>query len=132
MNVMTKRRLFFGAKKGRCAKLYLRRTFSNIFLTLTDLKNKVIICKTSGSSGIKGSKRRKKVPYALEVILKVMSSFFKLHKINAVQIVLKMRVNAFLYAVLRELSHYNITVVRFTVRRSIAFNGTKGRKLRRL
>lgn len=31
------------------ARIHLRRTFSNLFLTLTDLNHKVIICKTSGS-----------------------------------------------------------------------------------
>lgn len=30
-------------------RIYLRRTFTNILLTLTDLDNKVIVCKTSGN-----------------------------------------------------------------------------------
>jgi len=35
----------FGDKDNRTAKIYLKKTWSNIYLTLTDLKNKVIICK---------------------------------------------------------------------------------------
>jgi ribosomal protein S11 len=41
-------RKFTFARVGM-ARLHLRRSYSNIFLTLTDLKNKVVQCKTSGS-----------------------------------------------------------------------------------
>lgn len=36
---------------GLCgkARLHLRKTHSNIFVTLTDLHNNVVICKSSGS-----------------------------------------------------------------------------------
>jgi len=57
----------FGKGKDRIAKLYLKRSYTNIFLTLTDWADKIIISKTSGNSGLKGSKRRKKVPLALEL-----------------------------------------------------------------
>ena len=30
-------------------RIYLRRTFTNTILTLTDLDNNVIVCKTSGN-----------------------------------------------------------------------------------
>jgi len=32
------------------AKIYIKKTYTNIFITLTDMDNKVVICKTSGSS----------------------------------------------------------------------------------
>ena len=41
-----------GGDLNRIAHLYMRKSFSNIFLTLTDLNDRVIICRTSGSSGI--------------------------------------------------------------------------------
>lgn len=34
-------------------RIYLRRRFTNIFVTLTDLDDKVIICKTSGNLALK-------------------------------------------------------------------------------
>lgn len=61
------------------AKLYFRKTFSNIFLTLTDLCSKTIVCKTSGCSGVRNSKRAKKSPYAVENIVKELNIYFKLY-----------------------------------------------------
>jgi len=48
--VKIKDKFNFGIKKYKfnMGRLYLRKSFSNIFLTFTDLSNKVIICKTSG------------------------------------------------------------------------------------
>jgi ribosomal protein S11 len=43
-----KNKFYFGLKSLKKGRLYLRKSFSNIFLTFTDLKNKVVICKTSG------------------------------------------------------------------------------------
>jgi len=114
------------------ARLYLRKTYTNIFITLTDLDNKVMICKTSGNSGIKGSKRRKRVPQAIESIVKELHTFLKLYKISIVDIVLKMSVTSYLYYLLKELMYYGVEVSGFSVRRAIAFNGVRGRKLRRL
>lgn len=48
--IKIKKKFNFGIKryKFNVGRLYLRRTFSNIFLTFTDLSNHVIVCKTSG------------------------------------------------------------------------------------
>lgn len=43
-----KNKFYFGLKSLKKGRLYLRKSFSNIFLTFTDLKNKVVVCKTSG------------------------------------------------------------------------------------
>ncbi len=61
------------------AKLYFRKSFSNIFITLTDLCSQTIVCKTSGCSGVKSSKRAKKSPYAIENIVKELNVYFKLY-----------------------------------------------------
>jgi len=112
--------------------LYLKRSFSNVFLTLTDLDNKVILCLTAGSSGITGSKRKKKVPQALETIVSQMSEFLKLYELTQVRIVLKMKMRAFFYTLVRELEFYGFEILGVKIRRRIAFNGVRGRKLRRI
>lgn len=123
---------FLLGKNKDTARIYLRRTFSNIFITLTDLKHRTIVCKTSGNSGVAASKRRKKAPYAIENIVKELNVYLKLYKISRVYLVLKMRVNTFFYFLTKELAFYGINIINFRVRRSVAFNGTRGRKLRRL
>jgi len=127
-----KNKFFFGFKSLKKGRLYLRKSFSNIFLTFTDLKNKVVVCKTSGNSGIIGSKRRKRIPMALESICKSLYKVLQLYQIKSVEIILKMRKRSFFKTLLKTLSYYNIIVVGFSFRRTLALNGVKGRKLRRL
>jgi len=114
------------------AKIYFRKTFSNIFITLTDLCSQTIVCKTSGCSGIKNSKRAKKSPYAVENIVKELNIYFKLYNITNIFIILRMRVNTFFRFLLKELAYYGIKVDRLRISRRIAFNGTRKRKLKRL
>jgi len=138
MAALKKKHFIRGLKKknhfkfrNSTAKIYLNRSYTNIFITLTDYRNKVIICRTSGSSGIKGSKRRKRVPQAIEAIMKKLSVHLKLYKITKILIILKMRMNIYFRYLLKELTYYNITIAGYCVRRPKAFNGVKGRKLRR-
>ena len=56
---LKKNHFFFGNLKLKIAKLYIRRSYTNVFITLCDLNNKVIICKSSGSSDNIKNKRRK-------------------------------------------------------------------------
>jgi len=117
----------------KCGRLHLRRSFSNIFVTFTDLSDKVIVCKTSGNSGIIGSKRRKRVVLALEEICKNLAKFLELYKISKVEIILHMRkLSVFFYNLIKELSYYGISIKSFSFRKHLAFNGTRYRKLRRI
>jgi ribosomal protein S11 len=125
-----KRHFFFGKKK--IGKLYIRRTFTNIFLTLTDLKNKVVICKTSGTSNISENKRRKRIPIAVEKIMVFIYFYIKLYKITSLHIVLKMRLKGHARNLFKRLNYYNINVLTIKSKRKIAHNGVRGRKLRRL
>lgn len=127
--VLKKKDHFFLPKAT--AKIYLNKSYTNIFITLADFKNKVIVYKSSGSSGIRGSKRRKTVPQAIEVIMKKLSIYLKLYRIKQVVIILKIKINVYFYYLLKELTYYNINIKGFLISRPIAFNGVKGRKLRR-
>ena len=95
------------------------------------MKNKVIICKTSGSSGISGSKRHKKVYQALETIVKALIKYLKLYKIKKVYLIFRMRLNRYTQTLIKELSFYGIKILGFRIHRFVAFNGVRGRKLRR-
>lgn len=111
--------------KDRNLLLFFKKSFSNIFITLTDLNLKVIVCKTSTIAGIKGNKRRKVAPQAIEYII---ASLLK-YRIKNVYICLNLKSNIkkFLYTLLRELSANNVNVkglLRFCIR---AHNGVRGR-----
>jgi len=119
--------------KGRWGpRIYFYRVWSNIYLTLCDVTNKVICCKTAGSSGITGSKRKKKVPQAVEVIVRELYPILKLYKITNVHLIVRMRINIYYHTLVKELTYYGIDIRNLVVHRKFAFNGSRGRKLRRL
>lgn len=116
----------------KTAIIYSNKSYTNIFITLTDLKRRVIISKSSGmSAGISHSKRRKIVPQAVEFITKDLYKYLKLYGIKIVRIILKIKVNVLFHYLLKELAYYNIMVKSFSIRRPVASNGTRGRKIRR-
>jgi len=123
----------FGDKENRTAKIYLRKTWSNIFLTLTDLKNRVIICKTSGNCKVSNSKRRKKIAMAIEKIIKhLYDESLLLFNIKNIEIILKMRVRSHLYTLIKRLKYYKINIISIISRKKIAHNGIRKKKIRRL
>ena len=120
-------------KENRTAKIYLRKTWSNIFLTLTDLKNRVIICKTSGNCKVSNSKRRKKIAMAIEKIIKhLYDESLLLFNIKNIEIILKMRVRSHLYTLIKRLKYYKINIISIISRKKIAHNGIRKKKIRRL
>ena len=123
----------FGDKDNRTAKIYLKKTWSNIYLTLTDLKNKVIICKTSGNSKISDSKRRKKIAMAIETIMKYLyNETMVLFNIRNIIIILNMKVRSHLYTLIKRLRYYKINIISIISRKKIAHNGIRKKKLRRV
>lgn len=127
-----KKNHFFLGKMGTTGVLRILRRKTNIFVIFEDLKKQTIICKTSGAAGIVGSKRRKRIPQAIETIFSVLYPYLKIYSIKLVRIILNSRMNACFYIFLRLLEYYNIRVGQCSVHRKIAFNGCKGRKPRRI
>lgn len=115
------------------ARLDFRRVHSNIFVVLTDYYWRPIVIRTSGNSSrdLK-TKRRKKAVYALEPIMKQLIITLKLYGITQVRIQWRMRINKYYYFLMTELAYYGIAVFEVHLYRARAFNGTRGRKLRRL
>jgi ribosomal protein S11 len=127
-----KNHFFFGCLNKKVAKLYIRRTYTNIFITLCDLNNKVIVCKTSGSSDDIKNKRRKRIAQAVEKIMLHIRRFIKLYNISNIKLILKMKVKSHVYTLLNRIKYYGINILNISLRRAIAHNGVKGRNIRRL
>src|ERR1044071_6999899 len=126
-------KFFLGkSAKRKIGKIYIKRSYSNIFVTLTDLNNQVIICKTSGMCDDIPNRRRKRMPQAIEKIVYHLKDYFKKYKITHIHLILKMRVKAHVYTLIYKLKTYGIKILSIISRRLIAHNGVKGRNLRRL
>lgn len=118
-------------KGFRVCKIILRCSLSNIFVSVIDKFGRLIICHTSGSSGVAGSKRRKTAPYAIEKIVSSIYPHFVTHKIKMVDLILKNKIRSPAYFLGRELTRHGIFVSSVKQRKSLAHNGCRPRKLRR-
>jgi ribosomal protein S11 len=129
-DLIKKEHFVFGS--GGLAFLILNKTHSNIFITLTDYKMKVIICKTSGASNVGFTKKKKSAPQAVERIVKELAFFFKIYGIKFLDIILRFKVTSHTLILVKELSSLGVGIRRFLQRLRIGHNGMRGRKLRRI
>jgi ribosomal protein S11 len=127
-----KNHFFFGNLKNKIANIYIKRSFTNIFITLCDLNNKVIICKTSGSSDSFTNKRRKRISQAVEKIILKIKKTIKLYNIVKLHIILKMKIKSHVYTLINRLKYYGLIILSICSKRKMSHNGVKGRNIRRL
>ena len=95
-------------------RLYLKKTHSNIFLTLTDLRGRVVKCATSGSAGLGHSKRRKKAPQSIEKIMLSLKFYFDLYKIKGILLYFSAKTSKIFYTLLKEIQ-YNGLYIRYII-----------------
>lgn len=122
----------FYLSKKRVANIFIKRTYTNIFITLCDLNNKVIICKSSGSSDNFRNKRRKRIAQAVEKIILIIKKFIKIYNIISINIIIKMKIKSHVYTLINKLKLYGLNILNIKIKRKIAHNGVKGRNIRRL
>ena|ERR1700677_2263798 len=114
------------------AHIFINRSFSNIFITVTDLRKKVVICKSSGSSGVGHLKKNKKSPQAIENIVNALIPYFELYQIKNFDIILKVKFSSHVILLVKELHDRGYNIIKFTTRLKVGHNGMRGRKLRRI
>jgi len=125
------RRNFLSGRYRNIAKIYMKTSYSNIFVSLTDMDDKLIVCCTSGSSGVRKNKRMKCAPQAVGAILDKLSVYFFRYRIRFVEVIIADNIGASTYALLYELRRHGVVVVCLKDRRVLAHNGPRPRKLRR-
>lgn len=126
-----KRRHFkFG--RDHIANLFLRCGRANTFLTLSDFREKVIISKSAGSSGVIGPRRKKTNPYALESMIRHLKPYLKLYNIKKLNIILKSKKFAFHPFLLKNLSFSGFKILKVSERFCAPHNGVRlGKKPRK-
>lgn len=126
---LRRKNFFLRKKKSIVGQIHINRTGSNIFLTLTDLKGKAI---TTCCSGFVGFVKNKKVSpqAAYASALRIIGVAKKMYIFN-VEIVLHMRVNIFVYSVVRALMSNGLHVRVFYSKIAVPHNGIRGKHLRR-
>lgn len=118
----------FELSKGR---IYFKKSRSNIFITLTDANDNVIIALSSGSVLADRAKKPKISTEAVESIMNVICSYIKNLNIPTIELILRTRINIYINFILKELEIENINVSSFIVKLKRAYNGMRQRKSRR-
>ena len=113
------------------ANIYIRRRYTNIFVTLTDFNHKVIVCKSAGSAGIKGNKRRKTTPQTVESIVVSLNYFFKRYNIKNIKLILKSKISFHMFSLIRYLSFFNVNITDIECSFRLAQGHSKKRLARR-
>lgn len=121
----------FSFLRTNYCKIFLKHTFTNIMISLTDKHNKVLACHTSGSSGVSGTSRRKTAPQAVELIVKKLFPYFVKYKIKVIELVLTRKVSQAAHYLVRELDYCGVSIAIIRRRRICAHNGVRRRKLPR-
>ena len=126
MKLIKNENFFFGRDKS--AYIFVKKSFSNFFFTLTDLNKKVIVSCSSGSSDVFFSRKQKMSPYVVENVFKKLLFFLKLYSIKFLRISLKLRVSSHIYFLIKELNYYGYSVSHIFEKNRVPHNGVKTRK----
>lgn len=112
--------------KGR---IYIQSTFNNTIITVTDEKGGVLSWTSAGSSGFKGA--RKSTPYAAQIACKSAIDKAKVYGLGAVDVYVS-GVGTGRESAVRAINGTNITVYSIKDVTSIAHNGCRAKKIRRV
>jgi ribosomal protein S11 len=125
-----KGKFYFGFNMlKRRAFIKMKRTHSNFFMTLTDRKSKVIVCKTAAMViGKLERRRRRKAQQTLDYMVASLDKYFELFKIQGIYLFLKMRPGQYVANLIRSLSARKIMLVKVFCRRKLPFSTTRGRR----
>jgi ribosomal protein S11 len=124
-------KFFFGLTKHRHVRIYLRKSFTNIFFTVTDLRNRVIYTLSGGMCSEKNNRRSKVIPFIVEAMSKKIIKVFRTLHISLVQLILKTSLRAHLRILVYRLSKANFKISSILDRRIAAHNGVRARSLKR-
>jgi ribosomal protein S11 len=113
--------------------LIIKKVNSNIFITLCDLQQNVIISKSSGTVRSLGSNKKRKIsPQAIEGIMRSLKKYFILYNITALNLCLKLSKCAHLFVLLKELRLFSIQIISIIDIKRVPHNGMRVRKMRRI
>jgi ribosomal protein S11 len=121
---------FFFGRKDKKGKIFLKRSRSNYFITMTDIKGRVIRSYTTGSV-VFGSKRKCLSPYAIEGVFNKLVIFIKLYNLKKFDVIIKVLSPGHLYSLLKEMKKHNLIVIALLNRLPLPHNGVRGQKIPR-
>jgi ribosomal protein S11 len=106
-----KHKYSFGPLLPRTAKVYMKFTYSNVFITLTDMSDKAIICHSAGSAGVIGTRKAKKAPHVVDMIVKKLQFSLIKFKIKCIIIFVRRKAVKAMNYLIRSLARFGIKII---------------------
>ncbi|MCD6094449.1 30S ribosomal protein S11 [bacterium] len=116
-------------KKTKRGRLYIKSTYNNTMITLTDEKGNVIFWSSAGKIGFKGTK--KGTPFAATKVAEAVSAIINKIGMEEIKVFVK-GIGKGRESALRGLSHRGVNIVSIKDVTPIPHNGTKPPKVRRV
>lgn len=114
-------------------RLYVSRTKSNVFLVVTDLKNKPVRVASAGMAMGKSrvTVRDKLLPKTIGIMVKAFAKFFLARRVTTLDVIFEYDTSKYFEVIMERLYEHNISVNNVFFRNGISFNGCKKRKSKR-
>jgi ribosomal protein S11 len=128
-NRLTKKPYFFFSDR-HIARIFFKKSHSNFYLTLTDLRYKVIMCYSAGSV-VLGTRRKILSKFSVETLIQKMLPYFRLYKINSFDIIVKSLAAGHIYTLANVLKAKGFGILSIKDRVPIPHNGIRGEKIPR-
>lgn len=116
-------------KKSKEGKIYIFSSYNNTIITLTDLQGNVLVWRSAGSIGFKGTK--KATPFAASKVAEAVSQGAKKIGIEKIMVFIK-GVGSGRESALRSLGTHGLDIVSITDITPIPHNGCRPPKVRRV
>jgi len=123
---------FTGKWKQHYCRVHMRKSFTNIFITLTDLQDKVIHTTSIGQFSKINNKRVKLSPVIYLKMIRKFFQFMRKLKFRKYEMILRSRFGHHLITFVRESLYYGLRPFRLINRRIVAHNGVRARHIRRI
>jgi len=116
-------------KKSKEGKIYIFSSYNNTIITLTDLQGNVLVWRSAGSIGFKGTK--KATPFAASKVAEAISQGAKKMGIEKVMVFVK-GIGSGRESALRSLGTHGLDIASITDVTPIPHNGCRPPKVRRV
>lgn len=110
--------------------VFIKQTVNNLFVTVKNRRKKVLLVKSSGSVGFKGSKRG--TFFAAIILAKEVARLLRLLSKRYVRIILLSRLTKNTKLTIKNLSYSGLKILEIIERIPTPHNGLRGSKIRRL
>ena len=117
----------FNYGTNNTAKIHFRANVNNLFLTLTDIKNKVIYTRSTGMCTQEKNKRQQLSPLVIKTMVSDIAKKIYRLKIKCVEIVIRTRARRLFKNFMSYMRQNRVQIFSIVDKRRLPHNGVRGK-----